>query len=229
MNKSKTLLKTDSRLGQLESMVVQPYSVIWDCCCDHGLLGMSLLKRKRAGEVIFVDVIAKQMEKLEKTLTQSCPRDEYSWRVYCEDLKNIVVPNRDSQLFIIAGVGSHQAIEFINSLCASAPSTSLDFLICSVHGNYSVRESLIKKGFKLKGERIIFENNRFYEGIYVSKSEGKKIVNTGSIMWDWSDPDHHEYWQRVVGHYRQKAKTDPIQCQPIVQSYETLLTSISNF
>jgi len=66
---------------------MQPYSVIWDCCCDHGLLGMSLLKRKRAGEVIFVDVIAKQMEKLEKTLTQSCPRDEYSWRVYCEDLK----------------------------------------------------------------------------------------------------------------------------------------------
>ena len=69
MNKSKRLLKTNSRLGQLESMVVQSYSVIWDCCCDHGLLGMSLLKRKRAGEVIFVDVITKQMEKLEKTLT----------------------------------------------------------------------------------------------------------------------------------------------------------------
>jgi hypothetical protein len=47
-------------------------------------------------------------------------------------------------------------------------------------------------------------------------------------MWDWSDVDHQQYWQRIVGHYRQKAKNDPAQYQPIISSYEALLASISN-
>ena len=228
MNNNKRLLRPGSRLSQLESMLLQPYETIWDCCCDHGLLGMSLLKRERAGEVIFVDVLAEQMKRLEATLRKNCPPDKYTWQVCCDDVKNIVVPNSDSQLFIIAGVGARQTIEFISSLSVSAPDTAFDLLICCVHGNYSVRDALINSGFKLKDERIIFENNRFYEGIYVSKSADDEILNTGNKMWDWSDVDHQQYWQRIVSHYRQKAKNDPAQYQPIISSYEALLASISN-
>jgi tRNA (adenine22-N1)-methyltransferase len=95
MNNNKRLLRPGSRLSQLESMLLQPYETIWDCCCDHGLLGMSLLKRERAGEVIFVDVLAEQMKRLEATLRKNCPHDKYTWQVSCDDVKNIVVPNRD--------------------------------------------------------------------------------------------------------------------------------------
>ena len=63
MNKNKRLLRPGSRLSLLESMLVEPYQTVWDCCCDHGLLGMSLLKRSRAGEVVFVDVLEEQMKK----------------------------------------------------------------------------------------------------------------------------------------------------------------------
>jgi tRNA (adenine22-N1)-methyltransferase len=143
-------------------------------------------------------------------------------------VKDIVVPNRDSQLFIIAGIGARQAVEFINSLCSSAPQAAFDLLICSVHGNYAVRNALISNGYRLKGEQIIFENNRFYEGIYVSKDASKEIANTGSVMWDWSNSNHQQYWRRIVGHYRQKARKDPEQYQPIVANYEALLTSSCN-
>ncbi|MDG1323562.1 MAG: tRNA (adenine(22)-N(1))-methyltransferase TrmK, partial [Porticoccaceae bacterium] len=180
MDKNKRLLRPGSRLSLLENMLVEPYRMVWDCCCDHGLLGMSLLKRSRASEVIFVDVLEEQMKKLEATLRQNCPVDEYRWHVRCGDVKNIVVPNRESQLFIIAGVGARQTVEFINSLSLSAPHVSFDLLICSVHGNYAVRNALINNGYKLKGEQIIFENNRFYEGIYVSKGASEEIANTGS-------------------------------------------------
>ena len=57
MDKNKRLLRPGSRLSLLENMLVEPYRMVWDCCCDHGLLGMSLLKRSRASEVIFVDVL----------------------------------------------------------------------------------------------------------------------------------------------------------------------------
>ncbi|MDG2502214.1 MAG: tRNA (adenine(22)-N(1))-methyltransferase TrmK [Porticoccaceae bacterium] len=223
MIKNKRLLKSGSRLSHLANMVESPYTTIWDCCCDHGLLGMSLLRDQYAEELIFVDVVEDILANLTTQLERSFPQDQYSWQVRCEDINNIIVPPVDSQLFIIAGVGPHQTIEFINSLCASAPDTIFDLLICCVHGSYSVRQALIKKGYGLKNEQIIFENNRFYEAIYVSKKVADKtIVNTGSQMWNWSDPVHQDYWHRVVGHYRQKAKSDPEQFQPIVKHYEIL-------
>jgi tRNA (adenine22-N1)-methyltransferase len=189
---------------------------------------MSLLRDQCSGEVIFIDVLESQMANLAAALAQNFPQDQYSWQVRCEDLKKIVVPAIESQLFIIAGVGPHQTIEFINSLCASAPDTAFDLLICSVHGSYSVREALIKQGYGLKNERIIFENNRFYEAIYVSKSVNKAIVDTGSQMWDWSNSVHQDYWYRIVRHYRQKAKAYPLHFQPIIERYEALQNAIKN-
>jgi tRNA A22 N-methylase len=97
-----------------------------------------------------------------------------------------------------------------------------------VHGNYSVREALINQGYKLKDERIICDKNRFYEAIYVSKSADQPLIETGSPMWNWADPVHQDYWHRTVGHYRQKAKNDPVQFQPIVERYQLLRDSISH-
>lgn len=132
MSKTKRLLKPGSRLSHLANMVEPPYTTIWDCCCDHGLLGMSLLRDQRADEVIFVDVVEDILATLKTSLKQSFPQDQYSWQVRCEDINNITVPALDSQLFIVAGVGPHQTIEFINSLCASAPDTEFDLLLlCS--------------------------------------------------------------------------------------------------
>ena len=228
MNKNKRLLKSGSRLSHLAAMVEPQYSTIWDCCCDHGLLGMSLLREQCADEVIFVDVVEDILATLTAKLERSFPQDQYRWQVRCTDINNIAVPAADSQLFIIAGVGPHQTIAFINSLSACAPEALFDLLICAVHGNYSVREALIEKGYGLKNEQIIFENNRFYEAIYASKKTDQPIVNTGSQMWRWSDAGHRDYWHRMVSHYREKAKTDPRYFQPIIECYETLKSSIKN-
>ena len=228
MDKPKRLLRPHSRLSQLANMIQAPYSTVWDCCCDHGLLGMSLLKDRGADQVIFVDVLENMMASLADRLARDFPQDQYSWQVRCDDVKNIAVPDADSQLFIIAGVGPHQTIEFIDSLCASVPDRPFDLLICSVHGNYSVREALINQGYKLKDERIICDKNRFYEAIYVSKSADQPLIETGSPMWNWADPVHQDYWHRTVGHYRQKAKNDPVQFQPIVERYQLLRAAIEN-
>lgn len=183
---------------------------------------MSLLKDRYADQVIFVDVLENMMTGLAERLDQDFPQDQYRWQVRCDDIKNIEVPNQEAQLFIIAGVGPHQTIEFIDSLCASAPDTQFDLLICSVHGSYSVREALINQGYHLKNERIIYDKNRFYEAIYVSKTADKALIATGSQMWNWANPVHQDYWHRTVGHYRQKAKNDPVQFQPVVKRYELL-------
>ncbi|QSA20815.1 SAM-dependent methyltransferase, partial [Vibrio furnissii] len=38
-------MKLSKRLQTIEKLVTQHYDHIWDCCCDHGFLGMTLLQR----------------------------------------------------------------------------------------------------------------------------------------------------------------------------------------
>lgn len=189
---------------------------------------MSLLNNKRADKVMFVDVLVPQMAQLEHRLKQRFPADKFDWQVLCQDLQEITVPETDSQLFIIAGVGADSAIRFIDSLCASRFGARFDLLVCSVHGSYSVREALIRHGFKLKAERIILENNRYYEGIYVSQTAGTNIMNTGAAMWDWANPEHREYAHRLTGHYSKKAQTDPKKFQSIIDNYKRLFKAINS-
>jgi len=220
---NKTAVKLGRRLRQLDTMLEQQYSIIWDCCCDHGLLGMSLLQRKLAEKIVFVDILSPQMALLEKDLHEGFPRDEHSWQVICQDVKELEVPEIESQLFIIAGVGGNKTIQFIESLCAAMPVLPFDLLLCSVHGNYAVRQALIEHGFGLKQEQIVFENNRFYEAIYVSQNSTQPISATGGSMWDRSNIEHQQYWQKTLDHYRKKAAADPVVFGPIVADYEALL------
>ena len=203
-------------------MLLKPYELVWDCCCDHGLLGMSLLDTAHARKLVFVDVLANQMRKLESSLREDFPLGEYNWHVRCDDVRNIVVPKINSQLFIIAGVGGDQTVDFINSLSISAADTMFDILICSIHGSYFVRESLIDNGFSLIDEKIILDKNKIYEGIYASRNSGKTIANTGYSMWNWKDQDHRRYWSRLVGHYAQRARNEPEKFRPIVEKYKAL-------
>jgi tRNA (adenine22-N1)-methyltransferase len=220
---NQTAVKLGRRLRRLDTMLEQHYSIIWDCCCDHGLLGMSLLERKLAEKVVFVDILSPQMALLEQDLQGRFPRDKFNWQVICQDVKDLEVPQVAPQLFVIAGVGGNKTIQFIESLCAALPNVPFDLLICSVHGNYAVRNALAEHGFGLKREQIVLENNRFYEAIYVSQNSTQPIIATGLTMWDRVNPDHHRYWQKTLAHYRKKAVADPKAFEAIVADYEALL------
>jgi tRNA (adenine22-N1)-methyltransferase len=220
---SQTAVKLGRRLRQLDTMLEQRYSIIWDCCCDHGLLGMSLLQRKLADRVVFVDILSPQMALLEQELEERFAVDEFNWQVICQDVKDLRVPEVESQLFVIAGVGGNKTIQFIESLCAAMPTLPFDLLLCSVHGNYAVRKALIEHGFGLKQEHIVLENNRFYEAIYVSQNSTQPIIATGGSMWDKLNLDHQQYWQKTLDHYRKKAAADQVVFGPIVADYEALL------
>jgi len=222
MHKNQKKIKLGNRLRQLERMIDQRYSLIWDCCCDHGLLGMSLLQSDAAAKVIFVDILAKQMALLESKLSQYFSSDEFDWEIICKDLKEVKVPDDNSQLFIIAGVGGDKTIEFINNLCNSSSLPNFDLLVCSVHGNYQVRQTLASQGFHLINEQIVMENNRHYEIIYVSLKAKQPISKVGSSMWDWSNPEHINYWKKTIAHYGLKAKTDSVRYQSILEDYEKL-------
>ncbi len=212
-------MRLGKRLSSLNQVITKNYRIIWDCCCDHGLLGMALLKRHAADSIYFVDVLQNPMKRLSLTLEERFPLPEYQWKVFCTDVKLIDIPNKQKQLFIIAGVGGDKTTEFIQSIYQKSKHLDIDFLICSVHGNYRVRETLIELGFKLLNEAIIKENKRFYELIYVSRTSQREISKTGDLMWDWGEVDHSEYLDKTIRHFQKKAKVDPGMYQRILDDY----------
>ena len=104
MNKTQQQLRANSRLSKLAAIVEPPYTTIWDCCCDHGLLGMALLKDGYADEVIFVDIVEDILANLTTRLERSFPRDQYSWQVRCEDLKKHCCTCRKIHSYLLSPV-----------------------------------------------------------------------------------------------------------------------------
>lgn len=59
-------MKLSKRLQQIDHMVKHGYDHIWDCCCDHGFLGASLLEREAAAHIHFVDIVPELINNVTK-------------------------------------------------------------------------------------------------------------------------------------------------------------------
>ena len=118
------------RLQLIADMVEEDYSHIWDCCCDHGLLGIEIMARQ-SGKVHFVDCERQLTDALQLKL-ETYTTDGSMWQVHREDVCQLVLPEEPKQLVIIAGVGGDTCIEMVQSLLERHPNHCLDFMLCPV-------------------------------------------------------------------------------------------------
>jgi tRNA (adenine22-N1)-methyltransferase len=205
-------------------MIKKPYEHIWDCCCDHGLLGMKLLQTHANSNVHFVDIVAPLISQLEAKLAQyfSSQEDISRWQTYCQNVSNIALKESDSQLIIIAGVGGDKTIDFVSSILKHKNAHNSEFLLCPIHHNYKVRQSLKAMGFGLINEVLVKENDRFYELIHVSLQSTIQLSLTGSKMWDLSRNNDAEYLTKTIQHYLAKSKDQNNDVKHIVAAYQAL-------
>ena len=107
-NRSKFNLKLSNRLQEIEQMVTTQYNHIWDCCCDHGLLGCALLARQANENILnnihFVDIVPEIMAQLDNKLHRFY--SNLAWETHCQDVTKLPLAKYDgNQLIIIAGIG----------------------------------------------------------------------------------------------------------------------------
>ncbi|MCL1088911.1 tRNA (adenine(22)-N(1))-methyltransferase TrmK [Shewanella profunda] len=239
-------MKISQRLQQINNIVTGHYDHIWDCCCDHGLLGMLLLKRNTAHQIHFVDCVAPLMLQLTQDLQRFFPKqafgiDQYTsgisqWQVHClnaADLPLELTDTADTHLIIIAGVGGELLIELVQALISRHASRQIEFILCPVHHNFYVRQSLAKWGFLLHAETLLEENRRFYEILHVTYGRhfsGHPVTLTGSLMWENLDKKKLDFAKRylsqVIAHY-QRMPSD-LQVPHIIQAYQSQLAQICN-
>lgn len=169
-------MKLSKRLSQIFNLVSKPYDDIWDCCCDHGLLGFKLLNNNVATTVHFVDRVPSIIDKVEYKLLnyyQSIEEDKSNkvpnWQVHTLDMacQSLPIKNNHQQLIVIAGIGGDLLVTLINKLMTDHGDKTLEFIICPVHHEYEVRAALTSWSMNLINEKIVFENKRFYQVLHV--------------------------------------------------------------
>lgn len=227
-------MKLGKRLKQIESMVTVDYDHIWDCCCDHGLLGAALLTRQAAPHIHFVDIVPELMRELENKLQHFYPEHSTStsntqWQVHCMDVTALPLQKLDGKhLVIIAGVGGDLMTELVKAIYQKNSTLDINFLLCPVHHQFTLRQQLIKLDFSLKTEALIAENQRFYEILLVSTANNPRtqISPVGSLIWQSNTSEQSkiavDYLKKTLDHYQRVQLSRHVDVQHIIEAYNAV-------
>ncbi|WGY44932.1 MULTISPECIES: tRNA (adenine(22)-N(1))-methyltransferase TrmK [unclassified Vibrio] len=225
-------MKLSKRLKRLESQVHHHYDHIWDCCCDHGLLGAALLERQAGGQIHFVDIVPDLMTSLQQRLTTYFGQEwPCQWQTYCMDVARIPVADMPgSHLVIIAGVGGDLMSDLIAAICSANPNTPLEFLLCPVHHTYTLREQLRHLKCHVIKETLVEDNQRFYEILHLTTHHqhgNQPLVSlTGDSLWrtecESSRQLAHRYQQKLLTHYGRMQQSNPQKVAPILTAYQSV-------
>jgi tRNA (adenine22-N1)-methyltransferase len=194
------------------------YDVIWDTCCDHGYLGQSILANKPRGQLVFVDQVISITKELSEHL-QSQPHTNY--HVLTQDITELKLAVDKSHLVIIAGIGGKLMAEILSGILANNKSP-IDFIFCPSTSVYSLRNYLSNHSFSLLSEKIVADNNRFYEVIRVRfEADTSDRVSLMGLMWDGNNSGHHQYLKNLVTLYQTRLMgSNAVAAQEILALYQ---------
>ena len=196
-------IKLSPRLQQINAMVTAEYEHIWDCCCDHGWLGFSLLSQAKTNNIHFVDIVPELITNVEsklqrfynnvpasndhigsvqtasvhKAFSHTGTYNTTSWYTHCIDVAKLPLTKyQGKHLVIIAGVGGDLMINFIKAIYQQYSELTIDFLLCPVHHQYALRTTLIDLNFSLLDEVLVEDKQRFYELLLVSSNRDETNI-----------------------------------------------------
>ena len=234
----KTQIKLGKRLCAIAEFLTlaQPsdeYRQIWDCCCDHGYLGIYLLecfaeKNNHAVQINFVDQITHITKPLSNKLSQS---NFHNYKVFTLNAEHLEFDQNKRHCIIISGVTTTGTLRIIQAMLNNHPNQSLDFILCPTRGQYDLRQYLIEKDFHLIEEAYIKENGRHYELLFVRSShkdrnEHRHITSIGEF-WQRGNEEHLSYLKNRTHYYQQEvldaSKFDAIKAN---QLYSQMLQNI---
>lgn len=193
----------------------EAYDEIWDCCCDHGYLGMELLNEHIGNKVHFVDQVAHITFNLKKHL-HNFPPETYT--VITDSAVNIQPSPARKHLVILAGIGGKTTIKLLEAIHTAAKkslpnnqSIDISYLVSPNHHLYNVREFLLQQGLYLVDESLIYENKKLYEIILVSSREPvvknnptyKPLTPVGT-MWELDNQQHQDHLKILIAYYQTK-------------------------
>ncbi len=208
------------------------YHTLWDCCCDHGYLGIKLLHKGLCQHLHFNDQVPHLIDDLINRLEQ-LPSDylKASYSAAAMDAGQLRLTENHNNLVILAGIGGEHMVDILTPLLKNHQ-VSIDFLFCPATTQFDLREFLAENHFELLQESLVTERNRDYEVIharYHSNAQGKfEAVSRTGVFWQASDKVHLRYLRKLITHYQRCTQGDQkIEAQRILNFYLELWQEIT--
>ncbi len=225
-------MKLGKRLKQIESMVTSDYSHIWDCCCDHGLLGAALLERVAAPCIHFVDRVPEIISELEKKLQRFHSDVASSWQTHCIDVAVLPIDQYDGKhLIILAGVGGELITQLVSTIYQLHLTAQIDFLLCPVRHQFMLRQQLVNLDFGLQNEMLVEENQKIYEVLLVSSPANQddmqpRVSPVGELIWQADTADQAKvtvkYLNKVIRHLQRLQRGNNADIQYVIDAYRSV-------
>lgn len=192
--------KLSKRLHSLISMIQPPGqgSTLWDIGCDHGQLGLAApFFHREIEQVNLVDPSELVIDQLKKAIEAHIPKPLFKISIEKKNGENLSI-NTSKNIFIIAGMGGKTIREILECLAPQAREDD-QFLISPNRDILKMREFLLKGTWYLLEERLVEENNQFYQQLSLRRGPGPRKVSLYG----------EDFWQNGVGErYRTRLLRD---------------------
>lgn len=211
----------------------KPFDQIWDCCCDHGYLGIALMhhfskQAEQPPQINFIDQVEHITQQLRTTLNAPEYKNfQQRFQVITKDSGQLIFPPTQNHCIIIAGVTTNGMLKQIKQILSNHPLQELDFILCPTRGIYDLRHFLISEEMSLINEFYIKENDRHYEVLHVTSQSKKtnsfKELSPIGDFWHCENTEHLEYLESRIQYHEQEAQhTNRADTQKAWQLYSEM-------
>ena len=150
---------------QLLASKIQPKGLVYDLCCDHGLIGTYALE---AGcQVIFNDREPKIIAALEKKLESQRKYRGRAWFWTGDAAQLHFKPN--SQI-VLAGVGNHLIAKVLKNINRKS---NYRIILGIQKRSIELRQQLATGNWLMESEHLVKEQGRFREVLILSQTGGR--------------------------------------------------------
>ncbi len=234
----KEKMKLSNRLMTIAKLVPNN-SIVADIGTDHGFVPAYLIENRISKKVIGTDISKGSLDKIIEYVKELGFEDRIDTRL--GDGLEVIKPYEVDTL-IVAGMGGLLIKEILEKNKAVSDSI-INFILQPMVAGKELREYLISNNFEILKEKLIKEDNKYYEIIYAKK--GKSFVEK-DIHYEISPiliSDNHHLLKEFIefkinaaeninkeieGINTEKSKERHIELTNLIKDYREVLESIES-
>lgn len=188
------------RLKALASFINKS-DIVADIGCDHAYLAIYLKKFKLCEDIIAVDINNSALN----NAINNIKKENLNIKTYLSDgLEN--VPKSNLNTLIISGMGATSILHIMDTI---QKENIKKIIIQSNNDLYFLRKNLLKKGFILKNEKIIYEKDHFYVIGKFLKEKGK--LKKEELYFGIYNKDNLDYYKYLEEKLSNVLKNIPLK------------------
>ncbi len=163
--------------------------VLADIGTDHGHLPLFIAEKRPEMKIFAIDLSEVAINALKTKVsseTKITLKRGYGFNP---------IPLEEIDICVLAGLGNHKILQILK-LNDWRKKT---YIFQAKENPILIRKWIKEKRYFILKETIVFENNHYYHTIFVSKDQGKKVLNNLDLMFGVyqrheQDPVFKKYW-----------------------------------